>query len=146
MAKFDDALLDYIRMRSEPNFFFDPAKTSSIGSFIANNNISYTDQLAFRSRHEFAPLSRAEQQQRLHSEAAQEHQLDGSDRERQSGVRSHAEPARILREMAWVTAITGNTKYVTEVEYELASWGSSFRRSKAPAAWPRGEPGGVVAR
>src|SRR5437667_7265576 len=43
VGQFDSALLSYMRTRSGPNFFFDPAKTDQIGSFIANNDISITD-------------------------------------------------------------------------------------------------------
>src|SRR5690349_651347 len=43
IAKFDDALLDYMRTRNGPKFFFDPAKVDQLGQFITNNDISYVD-------------------------------------------------------------------------------------------------------
>src|SRR6185295_6162458 len=43
VANFDNALLSYMRSRTEPNFFFDPDDAGKIGSFIKNNDISFTD-------------------------------------------------------------------------------------------------------
>src|SRR3954462_15293387 len=43
VGQFDSALLSYMRTRNDPSFFFDPDQAKNVGSFIKNNDISFTD-------------------------------------------------------------------------------------------------------
>src|SRR5262249_23717248 len=46
------------------------------------------------------------------------------------------------QEMGWVSNITGNHTYDTEIEYELASWSQQFSTMDTPAAWSKTDRAG----
>src|SRR5262249_52176031 len=43
VSQFDSALLSYMRSRSNVHFYFDPADTDTIGQYINDNHVSFTD-------------------------------------------------------------------------------------------------------
>src|SRR5262245_29179368 len=43
VGQFDSALLSYMRARTGPDFFFDPAKVNDIGKFVVDHGLDYSD-------------------------------------------------------------------------------------------------------
>lgn len=136
MGAFDGALLSYMRTRSGPNFFFDPADVSDIGDFINSKSISVADQVthanAVTDSHLFPDQGGAgtytvdlpdvinwiapggsTNPEFLHTMNRHEYWLD----------------------IAWASASTNDPKYAAEIEYELASWSQAYPTMAVPSAW-----------
>jgi hypothetical protein len=135
LVKFDNALLNYMRARSNVNFYFDPANTSAIGSFIKNNNISYTQIQTDADavvNHLFPAQS---------SSTNYDVQLPASINWVKPGGSSNAEFLHTLNwqayweELAWTNAINPDPKYANELNYELSSWSQQFQTLATPTAW-----------
>lgn len=143
-GRFDTGLLSYMRGRSGPKWFVDPSEIAGVGSFIANNNISYTD-IRNRSNtivdsHKFPEQSSAK---------TYTVQVPAEIDWVTPGVSDNPEFLHTLnrhewwRELAWTSAITGgDAKYATEIEYELASWSLAYQTMDQPAAWSKSDKAG----
>ncbi len=134
VTQFDNALLGYFQGRSNAHFFFDPADAASYGDFIKNNNINYADIKAnadaVADSHLFPDQS-----------AAQTYTVDLPANINWADTSPSSNPEFIhalnrhgfWTELAWSSAIDGNAKYATELEYELASWSQKFTSVGTPS-------------
>src|SRR5437764_12696570 len=118
---FDSALLSYMRHRSGPKFYFDPSGTSTIGSYIKNHDINYSDLTdhsdAVADSHKFPEQTNSP-----------DYTINLPDKINwiEPGGSSNPEFKHSLNrmmwfeELAWAAAITGDpgNKYAHEVEYE----------------------------
>src|SRR4051812_9936146 len=143
VSQFDSALLTYMRNRSGPNFFFDPADVDSIGSYIVTNHVSYTDVKthadAVVDSHLFPDQS---------SSADYTVDLASTINWITPGGSANPEFLHSLnrhtwwQELAWTDAIAPNSKYATELEYELASWSAAYTTMNTPTQWSKSDQSG----
>src|SRR5947207_4958295 len=136
-SKFDDDLLIYMRHRNGPKFYFDPADTGTIGSYIKNHDINFSDLTdhsdAVADSHKFPEQTNSP-----------DYTIDLPDKINwiTPGGSSNPEFVHSLNrmmwfeELAWSAAITGDpgNKYAHEIEYELASWSQQNPTQAPPSA------------
>ncbi len=135
ITQFDNALLSYMRTRTNVDFYFDPATTSTIGQFIKNNSISFTQTQQDADavvNHLFPAQS---------SSATFDVQLPANINWVAPGGSTNPNFLHTLNwqtyweELAWMSAISPDPKYANELNYELSSWSQQFQTLATPAAW-----------
>jgi hypothetical protein len=145
VGQFDSALLSYMRHRSGPEFYFDPAGTGTIGKFIKTHDIIYSDLTdhtdAVADSHKFPEQTNSP-----------DYTIDLQDKINwiTPGGSSNPEFKHSLNrmmwfeELAWAAAITGDPgyKYAHEMEYELASWSQQNPTQAPPSVWNSGDQKG----
>ena len=135
-GKFDTALLNYMRSRSGPDFFYDTSNVDDIADFITGNGLNHSELLAHGDAvvdHKFPDQFSA---------GAFDVQLPAQINWIAPGGSTNPEFLHSMnrqewwREVAWISAIRDDDpKYWAEIEYELASWSLQNPVNVAPDAW-----------
>ncbi len=140
VGAFDSALLSYMRNRSGPNFFFNPANTASIGQFINDNNLSDGDILthanAVTDSHLF-PEQGSSSDYTIQEPAKINWVSPGGSTDPEFLHSMNRQSWWI--ELAWTSIVTGDAKYANEIEYELASWSQQNPTMDPPASWSKSD-------
>lgn len=134
--RFDDALLNYMRSRSNVDYYYNPADASSNAAFI-KNSLSYNKPIDAANLMVDSRLFPESPNNQTYNTAING-QVDyrapnGSLGDPFALVVNRFEYFGNLAEAAWLG--NNQAKYVDEVEYQLAQWSTQFQSIDVPSNW-----------
>ena len=136
-TQFDNALVDYLRARTNANWYFDDADTAGHVAYLLGTSINY--QTTIDRADDVADFHKFPEQGS--SEAYTIDLPDDIDWINPGGNTTNPEFLHTLnrhahfQELAYAYRITGDTKYSEELAYEIADWSTQYITGNVPAAY-----------